>query len=155
MKKLISILIVSISLVACGTKKTKDSEKSVYSPESVMASVVSDSDVKFSDPARIGGSSFGEFFISMLRTQNYAMALKFTSKGSIEKNGISKVTDLYQNYKFNYKLIQKSESVKGDTIMLVYVTTEYATSKFKKMTVVVENDSCKLVLSKNIDDFLK
>lgn len=111
--------------------------------------------IEFSDPARMAGSNFGEFFISMLRTQNYDMALKFTSKESIEKFGVDKIKEKYRDFEFNYMLTQKSISRDGDTFVILYATNEYATGKMKKMTVVLENDSCKLVLPDNLNDLLK
>jgi hypothetical protein len=147
MKNLILFLTAFIFLASCGSKEK---------PEVKVASTHEvESKVSFSDPARIAGSSFGEFFISMIRTQNYDMALKFTAKGSVKKYGAEVIKAKYQNFDFNYKLTQKSMSVSGDTITLAYTTNEYATGKVKKMTVVVENDTCKLVLPENLGELLK
>jgi hypothetical protein len=149
MKKMVFILMSLVVLASCGTKESTEV------PVKSKTVQVVDAKIDFSDPARMGGSSFGEFFISMIRTQNYNMALKFTSKGSIEKFGSEKILDKYKDFSFNYKLVQKSVSTSGDTITLKYSTDEYATSKLKTMVVVVENDSCKLVLPENLDDLLK
>jgi hypothetical protein len=151
MKNLIFALFASLVFVSCGTKETV---KEITSTD-IKVVVVPEAKLEFSDPARIAGSSFGEFFVSMIRTQNYDMALKFTSKGSIEKFGVEKIMEKYKNFKYNYALTQKSMSKEGDTITLMYATNEMATGKLKKMVVVVENDSCKLVLPDNLDDLLK
>jgi hypothetical protein len=142
---------VSVAFASCGTKETSKETPT----DIVKVSEVPTASLEFSDPARIAGSSFGEFFISMIRTQNYDMALKFTSKGSIEKFGVEKIMEKYKNFKYNYVLAQKSMSKEGNTITLMYATNEMATGKLKKMVVVVENDSCKLVLPDNLDDLLK
>lgn len=148
MKNIVVILFVSFLFMSC------------ESSDAVKESVKSDKEdvssrIEYSDPARIAGSSFGEFFISMIRTQNYDMALKFTSKESIEKFGVDKIVEMYKNFDFNYTLTQKSISKENDTFTLLYATNEYATGKFKRMTVVVENDSCKLVLPDNLDEFFR
>lgn len=109
----------------------------------------------FSNPSNVYGSNFGQFFISMLRTQNYDMALKFTSKESVKKFGAAKITEKYKSFNFNYKLVQKSITKDGGKTTIVYVTNEMATGKMKTMTLVVENDSCKVVLPANLGEFLK
>jgi hypothetical protein len=109
----------------------------------------------FSNPSNIYGSNFGQFFISMLRTQNYDMALKFTSKESVKKFGATKIAEKYKTFNFNYKLTQKSITKDGGKITIVYVTNEMATGKMKTMTLVIENDSCKIVLPSNLGEFLK
>lgn len=149
MKNLILIFGLVLFLASCGTKKTED--KVVNTKVSAPAEAKLD----FSDPARVGGSSFGEFFISMIKTQNFDMALKFTSKESIDKFGAQAILEKYKGFSFNYKLTLASSVKEGDTYTLKYTTNEYATGKFKTMTVVVENDSCKLVLPEKIEDFLR
>lgn len=152
MKKVISILVCSLILFSCGSKDTKEIVN-VKPSESV------DAKVDFSNPTLIGGSNFGNFFISMVKTQNYDMALKFTSTESKKKFGEVVILEKYKNFNFNYKLGNASvaKSIAGDTVkyILTYITNEYATGKIKEMTLVVENDSCKLVLPDNLNDLLK
>jgi hypothetical protein len=149
MKKFIVILLSVVLLTACGSKT--ETNKIVVT--SRMETPVEKT--TFNNPTFIAGSSFGEFFVSMLRTQNYDMALKFVSKGSIEKYGLDKVKDRLESFQYNYKLAQRSIVKQGDTLTLQYSTNEYATGKFKKMIIVVENDSCKLVLPDNEGLFSK
>lgn len=151
MKNLILILFVLIALISCGTKEV-EKKTSNSSIEKVISPVIN---LEFSDPSRMAGSSFGPFFISMLRAQNYDMALKFTSKSSIERFGIEKIKEKYRTFNYNYKLIQKSMSKDDGIITLTYATNEFATGKLKKIDVVLENDSCKIILPKNLDDLLK
>lgn len=152
MKKAILILVCSLVLFSCGNKETK---------ETVIVKPVKSIEAKvdFSNPAVIGGSNFGNFFISMVKTQNYDMALKFTSKESKNKFGTDVILAKYKSFNFNYKLGNASISkvMVGDTLKytLTYTTNEYATGKIKEMTLIVENDSCKLVLPDNLNDLLK
>ena len=143
---------VLLVFASCGDK-TAMKQLSVASSSNVTTPIIVNSE--FSNPGFIMGSNFGMFFISMIRTQNYDMALKFTSKESIETIGIDKIKEKYKNFSFNYKLNQKSMTKEGDKTILVYATNEYATGKLKKMVVINENDSCKLVLPENLDEFLK
>lgn len=159
MKNLKSILVFAfaVSLMSsCGVKETPvvvEADKIIETAHSQMNDlpVVSE----FSNPGFMAGSSFGDFFITMLKTQNYNMALKFTSKESIDKFGEVKILEKYKDFKYSYKLTQKSITKEGSIFTISYTTNEFATSKIKQMNVVVENDSCKLILPNNLDYLLK
>lgn len=150
MKKTFLIIILFLSLVSCRNKEVPTEAQMV-----TQAKPIPESKIEFNDPAFIAGSNFGNFFISMLRNQQYDMALKFTSKGSIDKFGKNTILAEYEKFSFNYKLSQKSMRKTDNTISLVYSTNEYGTAKLKKIEVVVENDSCKLVMPENIDNLFK
>jgi hypothetical protein len=158
MKNKALILIVSvlvITLSSCGNKEVSISTIPTTAMALETGINVEVKEKPFANPALIEGSNFGVFFTSMLKTQNYEMALKFTSKASIEKFGAGKIKEKYQNFKFNYSLKLASKSEDNNVITLKFTTSEFATGKFKEMKVVVENDSCKLVLPDNLDDLLK
>ena len=112
-------------------------------------------DVSLSTPELFGGSGFGIAFMSYIKTQNFDLALLFTSTESIDRHGRDIILDKYKSLKVDYSLNQVSKSVDGDYTTLRYTTNEFATSKYKDFVVVVENDSCKLVLPENLDEFLK
>ena len=153
MKNLIFVLFVSLVFVSCGTKETVKEPTASVEAKTVVAP---DAKLDFSDPSRMSGNTnFGAFFIVMFRHGDYDMALKFTSKGSIEKFGKDKIKDTYANFPYNYTLHLADSKTKNDTITLSFSTNEYTMGKFKHMIVVVENDSCKLVLPDNLDDFMK
>lgn len=149
MKNIISILAIVILLASCSNTEKSTQVVSESAPKEVKVSL------EYANPSFVAGSTFGEFFISMIRTQNYDMALKFTSKGSKEKFGVESIMKKYKSYDFNYSLKLKSVVQVADTFNLLYTTNEYATGKMKKMTVVVENDTCKLVLQDKNYDILK
>lgn len=154
MKKIILIFGLSLILASCEDVQINTVPVSPMVLETGVSIEVKEKK-EFSNPSFIAGSTFGEFFVSMLRTQNYDMALKFTSNGSKEKFGSESILKKYKSYDLNYSLKLKSVVQVADTFNLVYVTNEYATGKMKKMTVVVENDSCKLVLQDKNYDILK
>jgi len=148
MKKLILIAASFLAFTACEPKVEVSTVKEIVQ-------TVPEQSSDFSNPGFMAGSSFGEFFISMLRTQNYDMALKFTSKGSRDKFTETAILNKYSTFRYNYVLAQHSITQVGDTFTVTYATNEMATGKLKKLTLVLENDSCKLVLPDNLDDLLK
>jgi len=150
MKKLIFIISTSLFLFSCGQKEVKSE-----SEPTTEISKQKNQDPLWSDPNLFGGSGVGPAFMSFIRTQNFDLALKFTSKESIEKFGREVILEKYKSLKTNYELKKVSTSTIGEETTLRYTTNEFATSKFKDFVVVVENDTCRIVLPNNLDDFLK
>lgn len=156
MKKIALIFSLAIIFMSCENKDVKiDSIPTSPMAHETGVSIEVKEKGEFSNPSFVAGSTFGEFFVSMLRTQNYDMALRFTSKGSKEKFGNESILKRYKSYDYNYSLKLKSVVQVSDTFNLLYTTNEYATGKMKKMTVVVENDTCKLVFQDKNSEILK
>ena len=151
MKNVILVSILSIFLFSC---KGPVAEKVAVVNNSTKVEAP-EAKISFADPARIAGSNFGNFFISMVRTQNYDMALKFTSKATIEKFGEKSIKERFKNFSYNYVLDLKSSATENNITTLKFSTNEFATGKLKTIDIVVENDSCKLVLSDNPTDVIK
>ena len=103
----------------------------------------------YSNPVLIYGSSFGEYFQVLYKTGKFEDMLAFTSSASIEKFGQDKVLNFYKTMDFAYdiklKSINAAETPVGVTT-LNYIAGIMATRSMLRMGVVVENDSCKIVL---------
>lgn len=150
MKKLILIISTSLFLFSCGQKEVKSvSEPTAEVPKEVIV------DPSMSNPELFLGSGVGPAFMSFIKTQNFDLAIQFTSKESVDKFGREVILEKYKSLKTNYTLKKVSTSTNGGETTLRYTTNEFATSKFKDFVVVVENDSCKILLPNNLDDFLK
>ena len=150
MKNLIFVIATSLFLFSCGQKEVKSVSEPV-----AKASKEASVDPSMSNPELFLGSGVGPAFMSFVKTQNFEMALQFTAKESIDKHGREVILDKYKSLKTNYTLKKTSTSKSGNQTTLRYTTNEFATSKFKDFVVVVENDSCKILLPDNLDDFLK
>jgi hypothetical protein len=150
MKSLIFVIVTSLFLFSCGQKEVK----SVSEPVAEVSKEVS-VDPSMSNPELFLGSGVGPAFMSFVKTQNFEMALQFTAKESIDKYGREVILDKYKSLNTNYTLKRASTSKIGGETTLRYTTNEFATSKFKDFVVVVENDSCKILLPNNLDNFLK
>lgn len=153
MKRLVFIITLSLSLFSCGKQEVETNSNTSVQTE--VKEEVSAVDPSMSNPELFLGSGFGSAFMSFIKTQNFEMALQFTSKESIEKHGADVIINKYKSLKTDYTLVKASSSKSGSQTTLRYTTNEFATSKYKDFVVVVENDSCKLVLPNNLDDFLK
>lgn len=109
----------------------------------------------FSNPTVFMGSDFGNFFKILYAQGKFDEMIKFTSKASINKFGKDKILDFYKNeLKFGYEIGKPhSQTVSGDTITLNYNANIIATKRVVRINVIVENDSCKIVLPEKINNF--
>ena len=145
MKNLIASLFM-VLLVSCGTKE------SVNNVVSTPVSKV-EARVEYSNPAVMAGSDFGSFFLGMLRTQNYDMAMQIVANESINKYGKEAIMSSFKSYSYNYTLKLVSVDDVGPVSVLKFTTIEFATGKFKTMFFVREIDTCKVILSKKLEIF--
>ena len=108
----------------------------------------------YSNPALIDGSSFGHYFQSLCRLGLYSDMLKFTESGTVKKFGRDQLLLYFKTkLKFDYELGKLTNIFNtGDTIMLTYSQSHIdATKRLIRIALLVENDSCKLLLH-NLND---
>jgi hypothetical protein len=80
--------------------------------------------------------------------------LAFTSKQSIELHGKDVILEYYENMKFGYKLGKLKKTHEDEGIhTLVYISEINATDVKTSLKVVIENDSCKIVLPNKLKNF--
>lgn len=119
-----------------------------------LNTVSSSSTIKFDNPLVFVGSDFGTFFKTLYRHGKFDDMLAFTSSISIEEFGVDRIMYFYENdLDFSYDINLNSHNLLGDTIVLNYDAQIYATNKVVRVMVVVENDSCKIVLPNNFENF--
>ena len=147
MKKALIYIVLAIGIVACGTKEVK-----VASVET--SSEVADPKVSYNDPSVFVGSDFGTFINLLYKQGNFEDMVKWTSSSTISKFGKSEVLEFYKTkMNFGYKLTKlHNKTISGDTIVLHYQTDKFSPDRTIRIPVVIENDSCKLILS-NLDKF--
>lgn len=101
----------------------------------------------FSNPALIYGTSFGNYFQSLFRMGKFDEMIKFTSNKSVKKFGKKSILELYNIMNFGYALKLKSKTENKDkSITLNYETMINATKGILRLSVIVENDSAKVIL---------
>lgn len=145
MKKFVFFILIAIfAFVGCTSKEKKD--VTVNEVNNVEEVVVVEK--PFSNPAIIYGSDFMSFMQSLRKTGNYEMMLQFTSSESVKKFGKEKVSKYYEEKFTNMsKLELKSITDNADgSKTMNYVNLTVATKSTASINVVIENDSCKLVL---------
>lgn len=104
----------------------------------------------FSNPNLIYGSSFGSYFQSLYRTNQFEQMLCFTSSITLNRFTRELVLNYYKNdFRFDYILGNLSNiSVEDGTTILTYSKASiYATRRKLKISCVVETDSVKIILN--------
>ncbi len=131
-----------ISALGC---KQANTSKSISTDDTEQTEIKID----YSNPVLIAGTSFGEYLQTLYKVGQFNEMLKFTSAESIKKYGKAEVLNFYE-HKLNwaYKMKLKSKQQVNDTIILNYQTSIMATSRIIRVKCKIENDSCKLILSK-------
>lgn len=103
----------------------------------------------YSNPALVNGSNFGHYLQGLYRLGLYNDMLRFTERGTIQRFGKDQILLYFKTkLKFDYEL-GKLTSVynKGDTLVLTYSKAMIdATWRTIRIDLIVENDSCKVVL---------
>jgi hypothetical protein len=178
MKKLIYILLVSF-LASCENVEVapglsaKDNKSFAENPEEneIELNYEDDSPARgegvevysqplgsgpYSNPFFIYGTDFGNFFQTMYIHGRYDQMIEFTSSESIDKFGKNAILDFYKNeLDFGYDIgkYPLSSGTDGDITVINYEANIMATKKIVRVSVVLENDSCKIVLPNKLKNF--
>lgn len=137
MKKLVFIVFITIFAVMVGNNVVAQSKP-------------------FVNPKIIYGSDFMTFMQSLRKIGNYDMMLQFTSSKSIKKFGKEKIVAYYKE-KFTNMSKLKLNNVNSNsdgTKTLEYTNLVAATKYATSVTIIIENDSCKLILPSNLKNKL-
>jgi hypothetical protein len=132
---------------ACG--KTTEQTKVVINTHEVAMGIETPvvKETPFANPVFIYGSSFGNFFQTLYKQGKFEDMLAFTSSESLKQFGKDKILNMYQKVQFGFIIKLKSQNTQGDTTVLNYEAGINATKNIVRISVVVENDSAKIVVS--------
>jgi hypothetical protein len=141
-----NILLLSIVLifVSCTKKEVPVAETASIETFSI------DSD-EYKNPGVFWGTDFISFMKVLCRTQNYDRMLAFTSKISIDQIGRDSIAKFYQNTGV-FEKINKLQSIQHGRMTF---TSAGVNKTLYHFYIVIENDSCKLLLPKNLNDLGK
>ena len=151
MRNYIYILLVCLITVSCDELEIKPV------PGPLVTAKDSSSELEnkpFSNPALIYGSDFGNFFQTLYIQGEYETMLAFTSQMSIDLHGEDVILEHYKKMQFGYKLGKPKKMYDEDGIKtLVYIAEINATEVRTHLDIVIENDSCKIIVYQDLEDF--
>ena len=161
MKSLVIIIIVALVEMA-GCNNTNKKEIRILPGTTDRVTLHDDTNrslarqpISFSNPCIMAGSTFLNYFMALIRTQNYDEALRFTASCSIIKYGSAAILQLYRSMKINYSPKLQSIKICGDTTYMRYGVSIFSTRTFRDIKVIVEHDTSRLVLPDWLGKFLK
>jgi hypothetical protein len=143
-KRTLVILLASVAILSC--KPTEQREEQAIAVEQPCREVV---EKPYSNPALIFGTSFGCFFQTLYRNNQFDLMLAFTADKTVKQFGRDKVLNYYKhNFKFDYRLGQLSNIFnEGDRINLTYSKAFiYATRRKVVIPCCLEHDSIKIFI---------
>ena len=151
------ILIAALGLAGCNNtnKKELPGQTGMVPPNVDSNKPEARQNILYNNPCIMGGSTFLNYFMVLLRTQKYDEALRFTSSGSIKKHGSAAILQLYRGVKVNFNPKLLSIKVSEDTTYMRYGVILYATRTFRDIKVVIEQDTSRLVLPERLSEFPK
>ena len=144
--KFVLIFAMAIFVISCSTENESETPKTDISESTITPSVLHAPEKPFANPVLIYGSSFGEYFQMLYKTGQFEQMLKFTSSGTLDKFGNDAVLGFYKKVDFAYHIKLKSKNEHNGITTLNYEAGIMATRNVLRMDVVVENDTCKLIL---------
>ena len=103
----------------------------------------------YSNPAFMYGSDFMSFMQACKKTGNYNLMLRFTSSSTIKKFGKEKIMAYYKE-KFNNMsklMLTGIVSYSNNKKTMNYVNKVVATENAISIDIIIENDSCKLIIN--------
>lgn len=142
MNKLIPILLL---LCACNSEIKESAPQGEHKTQKQQTQ-----EIPYKNPALVFGTSFGHYVQSLFRNARYSDLLMFTSSQTRTKFGDKELLKYYkEQFRFGYQLGPLSNiKLEGDTLVLTYAKANIiATKRIIRIKVLIENDSCKLVLS--------
>lgn len=156
MRKVLFILLtLSLALVSCAPGSgcgCKSDDFAVV--ESKLVDTTSKVNPVYHIADGLEGSDFGQYFQTLYRLGQFDEMINFTSQKSINKFGTDRILEFYENeLDFGYEIKLNSQNTTGAITTLNYDADIFATNKVVRLNVVIENDTCKLVLPDDLNDF--
>ena len=145
MKNIIIILIILFS--SCSAEHVQNIPV-ITTHEQAHALIVQE---KYSDPGVFLGTDFISFMRALSRTQKYDLMLSFTDSTSIKTHGEANVMKFYESTGI-FEKVKNLKSVKDGRLVF---TSSGINKTVYVFNTTVENDSCKLILPKNLNDLGK
>ncbi|MBK9045631.1 MAG: hypothetical protein IPL74_02630 [Bacteroidetes bacterium] len=145
MKIYVTYFLMISALISCHIKEEEISNGVDEKGISDLASVTSDTN--FKNPALIYGTTIGELVQQLYKLGKWTELLRLISNSSKSQYGEDAIINAFQKTEFGFQLKLKSMSHTPDGIIqLNYQTIKFGTVGVLRMDVVVENDTCRIII---------
>lgn len=147
MKKIIYIFAFS-TLMSCTSSNNSNKE---LNPQDFPTETTSDEEENNSEkfdmtnPAFIMGTDLGTLFKTYYKIGDFKKMVQYTSKATIEKYGADSLEKIYRKLNLGFEMKLKNMTNEGSEKILHYECQTFATKGIRRMHVVIENDTSRIV----------
>lgn len=157
MKNTILSIATIFLLFSCSSKTDKQIKTKTIRDSNESSQIKIDTTTEMSlvmnNPSVFLGTDFITFFQTCYTFAEFDKMINFTSSKSVEQHGRERIFKLYKtmDLKYQMKLVYMVKIDKE--YHLTYETNKMATKGIKRFIIAIENDSCKIVLPDNLNEF--
>lgn len=122
----------------------------------ILISLSINAQTPYSNPANIYGSDFMSYMQILRKMGDYDTMIKFTYSKSIKKLGSKRIITYYKDKFTNVsklRLFSVTKNTNG-TRTMNYTNLNLATKSTISVDIIIENDSCKLIIPNNLQQKL-
>jgi len=147
---LASFPLVSLLLLSCESEKSASSTPKKSQQYKVVESPnepkVEEQEIfDMTNPAFMMGTNIGSLFKTYYKVGDFERMITYTSSATIKKFGRAQLLTLYRDLNLGFDMVFKKMTSEGDEKVLHYETIINATKQVKRLHVVIENDTARVV----------
>ncbi len=135
---------LAMFVCSCGDNKVNTMEEE-QSSESELVEETAPEKVDMSNPVLIYGTNIGSLFKTYYKVGDFNAMIRYTDKATIEQYGRDSLKKIYRKLNLGYDIKLKSMTSEGDRKILHYESITFATKGIRRLHVVIENDTARIV----------
>lgn len=139
---LLSSLVVFVC--SCGDNNVKNIEEE----QSSKSETIEEPDPEkadMSNPVLIYGTNIGSLFKTYYKVGDFNAMIRYTDKATVERYGRDSLINIYRKLNLGYDIKLMSMTSEGDRKILHYESSTFATKGVRRLHVVIENDTARVV----------
>lgn len=148
MKKIVYIFAFS-TLISCTSSNNSNKE---LNPKEIPSETTSNEEESngrekydMTNPAFMMGTDLGTLFKTYYKIGDFKKMVQYTSKATIEKYGADSLEKIYRKLNFGFDMKLKNMTTEGSEKILHYECLTLATKGVRRLHVVIENDTSRIV----------
>jgi hypothetical protein len=126
------------------SQKKKTEKINIETPQNKSKQVEQES-FDMTNPAFMMGTNIGAIFKAYYKVGDFNKMITYTASSSIKKYGREKLRSIYRNLDLGFDMKFKNMTIEGNEKILHYEVVINATKMVKRLHVVIENDTARIV----------
>ena len=145
------ILVFTVLLSSCENDRTMNTSSKNNTKQQERVTPVKETQNEetetfdMSNPALMMGTNIGILFKAYYKVGEFNKMITYTASSTIEKFGREKLSSIYRNLDLGFDMKFKNMTTEGNEKILHYEVVINATKQIKRLHVVIENDTARIV----------